>query len=584
MEERNHLTQNNSNLSWTLTLRQQCDVELILNGSFYPLSGFLTQVDYNSVIHQMRLSNGQLWPIPITLDIPYHLAEKLTIGDTLLLKDSQGIAIAALEVESLWEPDKPLEAQAVYGTEDKYHPGVRYLHESTHPIYIGGTLTRLPSAENSFNPLQLLYSPYFKSPWQLKQQFKALGWERIVAFQTRNPLHRAHYELTRAAMEQYDAKLLLQPVVGQTAPGDIDSATRIRCYEALMPYYPKHSVVLNLLPLSMRMAGPREALWHALIRQNYGATHFIIGRDHAGPGKDSQGKPFYAFDAAAELVNSYQPELSIQAVTFDEYVYVPSMQRYVSVSTTKSMQLSYETLSGTEVRHKLQANEPLPEWYSFPEVVKELQKLHTPKQQHGFTVFFTGLSGAGKSTLAQALKEVLEALGRKVTLLDGDEVRQHLSSELGFSKEHRDLNIRRLGYIAREITHHGGIAIVAAIAPYQAAREQARAMIEPFGGFIEVYLSTPLATCEARDVKGLYAKARKGELPHFTGIDDPYEVPEKPELIMDTQSLTIVAALKQILAKLKVAGYLTDSDNQQHDNHVDENNLTLKEKPIGVIG
>ncbi len=325
--------------------------------------------------------------------------------------------------------------------------------------------------------------------------------------------------------------------------------------------------MLNLLPLAMRMAGPREALWHALIRQNYGATHFIIGRDHAGPGKDSQGNPFYAPEAAAELVKAYQSELAIQAVTFDEYVYIPERQVYEPASRPKLFSTAL-SLSGTEVRQKLQSNQPIPDWYSFPEVIAELQKAYPSKQNQGFTIFFTGLSGAGKSTLAQALKEVLETLGRKVTLLDGDEVRQHLSSELGFSKEHRDLNILRLGYVAREISHHGGIAIIAAIAPYQAARQQVRAMIEPFGGFIEVYLSTPLATCETRDVKGLYAKARMGELSYFTGIDDPYEVPEKPALCLDTTEQSLSASLKTILQHLQSLGYLsyqTATSNLQPD-------------------
>jgi len=377
-----------------------------------------------------------------------------------------------------------------------------------------------------------------------------------VAFQTRNPMHRAHLELTHRAAKQVGAKLLINPVVGMTKPGDIDHYTRVRCYEYLIERYPDHSAMLALLPLAMRMGGPREAVWHAIIRKNHGCTHLIVGRDHAGPGKDSQGKPFYGPYDAQELLKKYQDEIGIQMVPFQMMVYVKEHGGYAPEDELKLGE-TIMNISGTDLRDRLQKGQEIPEWFTYPEVVKELRKTHPPRNRQGFTVFFTGLSGSGKSTIANALMvKLLEIGGRPVTMLDGDLVRKHLSSELGFSKEHRDINIRRIGYVASEITKNGGVAICAPIAPYTATRWHVRHMIEPLGGFFEVYVSTPIEVCEQRDRKGLYAKARAGLIKEFTGISDPYEAPEKPELILDAGHGTVEEEAERVMQLISAAGFL----------------------------
>jgi sulfate adenylyltransferase len=537
-------------LSWDLTARQVCDLELLLNGGFAPLEGFLNQADYDRVVDEMRLVSGALWPIPVTLDVNAEFAGKLKFGQRIALKDQENVVLAILEVQSLWQPDKSREAAKVFGADDLAHPGVRYLHDKAGSHYVGGRVIGLQS------PIHYDYKHRRNSPNQLKAFFKKNGWEKIVAFQTRNPLHRAHLELTLRASRQVGGQLLIHPVVGMTKPGDVDHYTRVRCYEALLPHYPEGTTTLSLLPLAMRMGGPREALWHALIRRNYGCTHFIVGRDHAGPGNDSQGKPFYGPYDAQELVTQYRDEIGIEMVPFKEMVYLQNRQAYAPADEIQSGE-AILNISGTELRRKLQEGEEIPEWFSFPSVIAELRRTHPPRDKQGFTVFFTGLSGAGKSTIANALMaKLMQIGGRPLTLLDGDVVRKHLSSELGFSKEHRNINILRIGYVASEITKNGGIAICAPIATYAATRREVRDMIEASGAFIEVHISTPLAECERRDRKGLYKLAREGKLKQFTGIDDPYEAPEAPEVAIDTLGLTPDGAADLILAKIAEMGLL----------------------------
>lgn len=536
--------------TWDLRLHQLLDLELIGNGAFAPLTGFLGEADYLSVLESSRLVNGKSWPIPVTLDLPQSFAETLAIGERITLRHPEGIPLAILKIESLYRPDKEAEAAAVLGTTDAAHPWVSYLKNTIGEVYAGGPLEILETPKHSnFRALR-------QSPAELKALFKERGFKRVVAFQTRNPLHRAHVELVQRAADQADAAILLQPVVGRTRPGDIDEYTRVRCYQAVLPHFRPRPAVLSLLPLAMRMAGPREALWHAIIRKNYGATHFIVGRDHASPGNDSQGKPIYDPYAAQRLVAEHQEEIGIEVLPFEELVYRKDIDRYVSRSEVPAG-APIATLSGTELRQKLRDGEALPGFFTYPEVEKELRKRHRSRAGQGFVVFFTGLSGAGKSTIANVLVSKLEEQGqRRITLLDGDLVRQHLSSELGFSREHRNLNVTRIGFVAAEVAKHGGAAICAPIAPYRQARKEVRAIAEESGGFIEVHVATPLETCEERDRKGLYAKARAGLVKGFTGIDDPYEVPEDPELRIDTRLTSAEEAAEAVLRYLEAQGYL----------------------------
>ncbi len=536
--------------SWDLTMRQLCDLELLLNGGFSPLEGFLGEEDYRGVLKNMRLASGVLWPIPITLDVRESFAENLKKGGSLALRDQEGVLIATLEISDIWHPDKTAEAKAVFGTTDEAHPAVRYLMRDVHDVYVGG---RLRGVER---PTHYDFKHLRDEPRELRERFQKLGWRRVVAFQTRNPMHRAHLELTFRAAKEAEANLLIHPVVGMTKPGDVDHFTRVRCYEHLLSHYPEQTTSLSLLPLAMRMAGPREALWHAIIRKNYGCTHFIVGRDHAGPGMGSGGKPFYGPYDAQELMKEHEEELDITMVPFRNMVYVEDRAQYMAEDEVDK-DTRVLSISGTELRRRLQEGLDIPEWFSVPEVVAELRRTHPPRYRQGFTVFFTGLSGAGKSTIANALMvKLMEMGGRPVTLLDGDVVRKHLSSELGFSKEHRDLNILRIGYVASEITKNGGIAICAPIAPYASTRQKVREMIEPLGGFIEIHVATPIDVCESRDRKGLYAKARAGLIKGFTGIDDPYEEPQKPEMKVDTSELTPDLVAHRIIVKLESLGFI----------------------------
>ncbi|MEW6356850.1 MAG: bifunctional sulfate adenylyltransferase/adenylylsulfate kinase [Planctomycetota bacterium] len=536
--------------SWDLTPRQICDLELLLNGGFSPLRGFMSQKDYEGVCRDMRLADGALWPIPIVLDVPEDTAKRLAPGKMLALRDPEGVMLAALEVADVWRPDIAEEARSVYGTPSPEHPGVAHLMKDTNPWYVGGRL------EGLVLPHYYDFRGLRQTPMQLRQRFADMGWRRVVAFQTRNPMHRAHQELTFRAAKELEANLLIHPVVGMTKPGDVDHYTRVRCYQAILKYYPHNTVFLSLLPLAMRMAGPREAVWHAIIRRNYGCTHFIVGRDHAGPGEQANGKPFYGPYEAQELLQKYQEELGIQMVPFKMLVYLQERDEYVPVDEVPQG-MKAKSLSGTELRERLAKGAEIPTWFSFPEVIRELRRTYPPRSQHGFTVFFTGLPSAGKSTLANVLMiRLLEAGGRPVTLLDGDIVRKNLSSELGFSKEHRDLNIRRIGFVASEITKNGGIALCAPIAPYDNVRKEVRRMIEPVGGFILVHVATPLETCEKRDRKGLYAKARAGVIKDFTGISDPYEAPTDAEIVMDTTSEAPEECVQEIVLYLEKEGYI----------------------------
>lgn len=537
--------------SLPLTTRQLCDLEMIFNGGFAPLEGFLNEKDYQSVVENMRLSDGSVWPMPIMLDIDKDLAESLNVGDHLHLKDGENRTLAVMTVEEAWKPNKATEAQCVFGTDNPEHPGVAYLFDVTKEYYVSGPLKKMNMPNHySFEDLR-------KTPRELKAYFKEKGWKKVVAFQTRNPMHRAHVELTKRAMEKTGAHLLIQPIVGMTKPGDVDPYTRVACYRKVMNYYPKDRASLSVLPLAMRMAGPREALWHALIRKNCGVTHFIVGRDHAGPGTDSQGNCFYDPYAAQDLVKKYSKEIGIEMIPFQEVVYLQSEDRYVPRNEVKN-EKDVLTISGTEFRRLLYGNHEIPSWFSYPEVIEELRHAHPPKSKKGICLFFTGLSGAGKSTLAQILREkLMEIQNRPIYLIDGDEFRKEFCKELGFSKEDRCTNVRRAGYVANVATRNHGLAICALIAPYAEDRDFNRGLITTNGGnFIEIYLSTPLEICEMRDTKGLYKKAREGEIQSFTGIDDPYEAPEAPDVVIDTSQCSPAEAANQIIAYLQENNYI----------------------------
>jgi len=535
--------------SWDLTFRQIWDLELLLCGAFAPLKGFLGKADYDGVCRNMRLQDGSLWPMPIMLDVTQEVADTWKKGGRVALRHPEGMVLAVMTVSDVWTADKEAEAQAVLGTTSQEHPAVFDLMQQSHPVYVGGSLegVELPP-HHTFRHLR-------HTPAQLKAEFERLGWHKVVAFQTRNPMHRAHVELARNAAAQIEGNLLIHPVVGLTNPGDVDYFTRVRCYEHVLKHTPARTAMVSLLPLAMRMGGPREALWHSMIRKNYGCTHFIVGRDHAGP-RDKSGKPFYGPYDAQELVKQYEAEVGIILVPFEEVIYNESKGEYMPRSEVAEGEIILD-LSGTELRRRLKEGSDIPDWFSYPEIIEELRMRYPSRARQGFTLFLTGLSGSGKSTIANILMAKLMEVGtRPVTLLDGDIVRKNLSSELGFSKEHRDLNIQRIGFVASEITKNRGVAICAPIAPYRAVRRLVRELIDPLGAFIEVYISAPVEVCEQRDRKGLYAKARAGLIKGFTGIDDPYEEPENAEIVLDTTAMSPEESAAQVLLYLENEGFI----------------------------
>lgn len=524
------------------------DLEVMLVGGFTPVVGFMDEEDYRSVVETMHLKNGAIFPIPIVLDVPQRSAYQ--VGDRILLCDPFGNPLAVMDITSRYTPDKTKEALGVYGTEDRMHPGVQYLFGDMHDTYLGGTVTKIAL------PVRNDFKQFRKTPAELKALFAERGWDKVVGFQTRNPMHRAHFELVKRAYERVGAPVLVHPVVGMTKPGDIDYVTRVRTYNVVCNTYGKEFTELSLLPLAMRMAGPREAVWHSIIRRNYGCTHFIVGRDHAGPGKGSDGKDFYGPYEARELALACASEVGITIVDSDELAYSKTRGAYVATHEVKPED-EIENISGTEFRRKLREGEDIPEWFSFKESIDILRESVKRDTRPGVALFFTGLSCSGKSTLAQLLLARLQELqDREITFLDGDVIRDHLSKGLGFSKEDRDENVKRVGFVAGEVVKHGGIVICSLIAPYRDARRHVRNVIEHYGEFIEVFVDTSVEECARRDTKGLYEKARKGLIKNFTGVDDPYEKPEAPELIAETEESTPEELVETILEYLSLRGVL----------------------------
>lgn len=533
--------------SLQMSERSVCDLELLTTGAFSPLDRFMGLKDYERVLEGMRLTAGHLFPIPVTLSVEPGSAIRL--DQDIALRDAKNDLLAVMTIEEIYEWDKEEEAQRVFGTLDLRHPLVAEMRRWG-KLNISGRLQALQlPGRYDFQELRL-------TPAETRARLKSLGHQNVVAFQTRNPLHRAHEELTKRAVHQVDGVLLLHPVVGMTKPGDVDHYTRVRIYRALAErYYEPDRILLSLLPLAMRMAGPREALWHAIIRCNYGANYFIVGRDHASPGVDSKGRPFYGAYDAQDLVGRFSDELGVGMIPFSELVYLPGEGRYEEVSKVPA-HVSTASISGTQVREEFLANgKALPDWFTRPEVAEILAETYPPRHRQGVCVWFTGLSCSGKSTTAEVLTVLLEEQGRQVTLLDGDVVRTHLSKGLGFSKEDRDINIRRIGFVAAEIVRHGGVVICAAVSPYRATRDDVRNMVGQ-DHFVEAFVDTPLEVCESRDTKGLYAQARRGEIKGFTGVDDPYEAPLSPEIRLETVRRTAEENARLILDSLVHKGFL----------------------------
>ncbi len=597
---------------------QECDIELLMTGGFTPLDGFMTRAQYESVLTDMRLSpGGAVFPMPITLDVsdavslatpslpacrlsdacalpaserspgdarataevtpalnapprpapsrpvPGFLlvprpqfARTVTVGSKIALRDRYSNLVAVATVREQWRPDKLAEAQAVFGTTDTFHPGVDYLFNQAGPVYLSASIEGL-SRPHHFDFEQLRMTPQ-----QVRDYAASMGWSRFVAFQTRNPMHRAHIELTKLAGTQTGAGVLIHPVVGMTKPGDVDYHVRVRCYQAVIAggrHYPKGGAVLALLPLAMRMAGPREALWHAIIRKNHGATHFIVGRDHAGV-KRADKTDFYGPYDAQNLVAKYSKEIGIELVRFQMVQYVVAQDRYLPADKVPKG-AETRSISGTQFRKMMATGEEIPAWFSDPDVIKILREVSPPLPRRGFTVFFSGLSGSGKSTIAAALAEKLRSVlpTRHLTMLDGDVVRTHLSKELGFSIEDRNTNVARMGWVAAAVTRHGGMAIAATISPFELSRVQSREMVaETGGGFVLVHVSTSLAECVRRDVKGLYAKAVKSGM-EVTGLSHPYEHPEQAELTIDAGVVPVEDSVRHIIGWLVWKGYIEPS-------------------------
>lgn len=554
--------------------RQLCDFELLATGAYSPLKGFMTQADYESVLENMRLSTGELWSIPICLDVSETLVNRLKSGQNslkentpnilsvsensesdryIMLRDQEGFPLGRMRVEDIWLIDKDRESLTFYGTKDVSHPGVNYLYNGSGKFYIGGTIEAINL------PIHSDFRQLRQTPAEIRADFAKRGWKRAVGFLTRQPIHRPQFEMTIRAMRQAQANLLVLPVAGKAKTGDFDHFTRIKCYKQIETHYPPDSFMLNLLPLSMRMAGPRDALLHIIMGKNFGCTHFIIGHDHASPGMDRNGSPFYESEKAAAFASEFADEIGVQVIAFNKMVYLPYQDEYRFEDEIVEQNITTETifLSGSDIRSRIRAGKNVPEWAAFPEVVQEIKKSYPPPSGQGFTIFLTGLSGAGKSTIAKILYAKFMEIGtRPVTLLDGDIVRRNLSSELNFSKEHRDINVKRIGFVAAEITKNRGVAICAPIAPYRNTRLEIRNSIEAHGGFFEVHVATPIEECEKRDRKGMYAKARAGLIKDFTGVDDPYEIPENCELTIDTTSITPDEAVHEILLYIGQKGFI----------------------------
>jgi sulfate adenylyltransferase len=534
----------------TLSDHHMCDLELIATGALSPLEGFMVQADYESVIDRMRLQDDTLWPIPVTLDISKNKANGMEAGQSAALRDPEGFLLAVMHIEDIWKPDKEREAQGVFNFTEAVHPGVRHLFNEVKEYYVGGRIEVISL------PLHYDFKKLRQTPLEVRSACRKFGWQRMVGYQTSSVMHRQQFEITLEAMRRAKANLLLLPVVGVIRTEEFDYYTRVRCNQKVMRHYPPDTHILSLLPHFLRMAGPREAILNAIIAKNYGCTHFMVSHDHADPCIGRNNGCSYNGAETGSIIEKCKDDLGIPILRFEQMVYLSLEDEHRFINKVPKNSRTIQ-MNGSDIRARIRTGRKVPGWASFPEVLDELRKAYPPPSQQGFTVFCTGLSGAGKSTVAKVLfSKMLEIGQRPVTLLDGDIVRHNLSSELTFSKEHRDINVRRIGFVATEITKNRGIAICAPIAPYERTRLEIRQAIEAHGGFIEIHVATPLHECEKRDRKGMYAKARAGLIKGYTGIDDPYEAPKAPELYIDTTDITPDEAAQEILLYLGQKGYI----------------------------
>lgn len=535
---------------WILNERQLCDLDLMVDGAFSPLKGFMTASEFKSVCEGLRLPSGEIWPIPICLDVSEEFGEPLRTGQRLALQNPNGILLATMDVENIFRPDRQREAIDVYGTDSTDHPGVDYLLNKSGPIYVGGRVRALePQTHFDFKLLRDV-------PSELRGRFRKLGARKVVAFNTRSPMNRAHQELTFRAARETQAHLLIQPTVGTTAPGDINHYSRVRCYQHVIDQFPTQSTSLSLLNLAMRLAGPREAILHAIVHKNYGCTHFIVGRDHASPGNDSSGKPFYTPYAAQELFKQHEEAIGVTMLPYKMMVYLDNKAKY-ALEDEIQPEDRVMNISDTELRRRLREGEDVPEWFANPQVVEELRSSYPQRTKQGFSILLTGLSSSGKSVLATALvAKLLERGGRHVTLLDAADLRNTISADLSFTREDREMSLQRVTHTAKEITRNGGIAVCVAIAPYEDSRIEMKSQIEEVGEFVEVYVSTPLAACEERDIKGLYRSARSGQTVLFTGISDPYEEPQNADMSIDMSEQILDIAAHGIVTRLEEKGLI----------------------------
>lgn len=529
---------------WELDERGLADLECITTGVYSPLTGFATEADYNSILKSMRLATGIIWPIPITLQVDEEFAAQLKEGSEIsLTKEDSHLAI--LKISSIYRPDRTEESRSVYRTDDQAHPGVVAIFKRG-AVYLGGDIQVFAD---------LPHTDFFEhrfTPKMTRKIFTEKGWKTVVAFQTRNPIHRAHEHLQKVAMESVDG-LFVNPLVGETKSDDIPSEVRMETYNVILNnYYPQDRVFLGVYPANMRYAGPKEAILHAISRQNYGCSHMIIGRDHAGV-----GKYYGTYDAQLIFDEFAGIELLITPLKFEHAFYCKLCEQMVTQRTCPHSKEAHVFLSGTKVRDMLQNNEMLPREFTRPEVamilIDSVNGNRKQVQQKGVTMLFTGLSGSGKTTISKALAEELKKRGYRVERLDADIIRQNLSKGLGFSKEDRDENIRRVGFVCHLMSRNGVIAMMANIAPYRSVREEIRQRI---GEFFEVYVNASLEACEERDLKGLYAKARAGEIKGFTGIDDPYEEPQAPEVVCNTDDETVEESVQKVLDKMEELGII----------------------------
>lgn len=534
-----------------LNSRQLCDLELLLNRGFYPLGGYLNQEDYLQVLAKMRLADGTVWPMPICLDVKSEVATGLQLGQRVALNDQEGFLLAVLTVGEAWRPEKAYEAEAVYGTSDQeMHPGVKNVYQKTEEWYVSGQV------EGVSLPIHYDFRNLRLTPAETHRRFTQYGWRRVLGFHTREYLHCAHREMVLTAAREINASIFIHPAVGLEHPGNRDHYTQVQCYQEFVKHFPVNMIQLGIVSLADRFAGPREALWHAMIRKNFGCSHFMVAKDHGDPFAGLDVSLFYPQEAAQQLVAAMANETGIEMVPERAMGYVEEKAQYVFLQNVGENE-SVKDITSQELKRRLEWGREIPEWYSYGNVIRELRRAFPPRSRQGFTVFLTGLSGSGKSTIAKVLMvRFMEMSNRPVTLLDGDIVRKNLSSELNFSEVHRNLNVTRIGYVASEITKNGGIALCAPIAPYEPSRAANRELISRYGGYIEVYVATPLEVCEQRDRKGLYAKARKGLVKGVTGISDPYIPPVNPELTIDTSKMTPAEAVQEILLYLEEQGYL----------------------------